>query len=376
MPRLQRSLSKAPQKWLCAVLIGAVVVLGAGTGGASAAGEKPLQKVKIAVGTPVMNLTYPWVEMPIALNYWRDEGYDVDVFAGGSSLQAIQVMAAGKVDFAEVNSAPLIQAAVTNGIPIRDVMVNTVLDWSVVVPESGPIKSIKDLKDKKVGVSSLGSGAVGLLQSYLTASGVDPQSVTLIAVGVGPVALEALRTDRVQALMYWGSANASFEVMGAKLRYFFDPRWRKYPDYSLSTLQSTIKKDPKMVEAIIRGAAKASLFAITNPDCVRKLQWARFPDTKPTGDTEAKLEYADLHRLNAQLLSLKEAYALGGGKLWGRVTPAQFSTLEDFLVATKLIDHKAANPADLIVDIPGFWTKVNQFDHAAVVAQAKTCQMS
>jgi NitT/TauT family transport system substrate-binding protein len=338
--------------------------------------QKALEKVKIAIGTPAMNLTYPWVEMPIVLNYWRDEGYDVSVFAGGSSLQSIQVMSAGNVDFAEVNSAPLIQALNTNDIQMRDVMLNTVIDWSVVVSADGPYKSIKDLKGKLVGVSSLGSGAVGLLQSYLNGSGLDPKAVTLVAVGAGPTALQALNSDRVQGLMFWGSANASFEVMGAKLRYFYDPRWRKYPDFSLSAMQTTIAKNPKMVEAIVRGAAKASLFAVTNPDCVRKLQWQHFPDTKPTGDSEENLTKADDHRLDAQLDSLKLALALGGGKLWGRVTPEQFSKLEDFLIDTKLIDHKIANPADYIVGIPDFWTKVNDFDHAAVLAQAKACRVS
>ena len=38
-----------------------------------------------------------------------------------------------------------------------------------------------------------------------------------------------------------------------------------------------------MVEAIVRGAAKATLFAMTNPEAVRQIQWKYFPDTKPTG---------------------------------------------------------------------------------------------
>ena len=366
--------ASSPTSYLRTALLAAAAILLLGP--PAEAQQKPLEKVKIAIGTPVMNVTYPWVEMPLALNYWRDEGYDVSVFAGGSSLQSIQVMSAGNVDFAEVNSAPLIQALNTNGIQIRDVMLNTVIDWSVVVSADSPYKSIKDLKGKLVGVSSLGSGAVGLLQSYLNDSGLDPKAVTLVAVGAGPTALQALHSDRVQGLMFWGSANASFEVMGAKLRYFYDPRWRKYPDFSLSAMQTTIAKNPKMVEAIVRGAAKASLFAVTNPDCVRKLQWQHFPDTKPTGDSEENLAKADDHRLDAQLTSLKLALALGGGKLWGRVTPDQFSKLEDFLIDTKLIDHKIANPADYIVGIPEFWAKVNDFDHEAVVAQAKACRVS
>jgi len=54
-------------------------------------------------------------------------------------------------------------------------------------------------------------------------------------------------------------------------------------------LQSTIDRDPKMIEAVVRGSAKASLFALTNPDCARQVQWKHYPSTKPTGAEEATL---------------------------------------------------------------------------------------
>ena len=38
-----------------------------------------LKKVRIAVGTSVLNLTYPWLTLPVALGWWRDAGYDVEV---------------------------------------------------------------------------------------------------------------------------------------------------------------------------------------------------------------------------------------------------------------------------------------------------------
>ena len=41
--------------------------------------SKPLTPVSIALGTQVVNLTYPWLTLPIALGYWRDEGYDVKI---------------------------------------------------------------------------------------------------------------------------------------------------------------------------------------------------------------------------------------------------------------------------------------------------------
>jgi NitT/TauT family transport system substrate-binding protein len=337
--------------------------------------EAPLKKVKIGIGTLALNATYPWVMMPPVLGYWKEEGLDVQVFAANNSLQAIQLMAAGNVDIIEVNTGPLLQAAADNNVAIRAIMVNTVIDWSLIALESGPLKTIADFKGKTVGVSSLGTGGVALLKSHVAANGLNPETdITFVAVGVGPSALESLRSGRVDGLMYWGSAINSFEVTGVKFRYFFDPQWRKYPDFSLTTMQSTIQKDPKMVEGIIRGAAKASLFAMTNPDCVRRLHWARYPDTKPTGTDEAKLIKDELARLKGQQDGMQQALDVGGGKLWGNVAPRDFAQLQDFFLDTKVIKRKLADPSKYMIDTPGFFEQVNSFDHEAIVKQANECR--
>jgi NitT/TauT family transport system substrate-binding protein len=338
--------------------------------------DAQLKKVTFGVGTLSLNVTYPWAMMPPVLGYWREEGYDVEVIAAQNSVQAVQLMTAGKLDVIEANSGPLMQALATNDIPVRTVMVNTVIDWSLVSKEDGPIKKIQDFKGKLIGVSSLGTGGVALLRSYLSANGMDPdKDITLVATGVGPAALLALRTDRVQGLMYWGAAINSFEVAGGKFTYFFDPKWRKYPDFSMAALQATLDKDPNMAVALVRGAAKASLFSMTNPDCVRRLQWQKYPDTKPTGATEDVLIKGDLYRLKGQHDGMQQALDIGGGKLWGKASAQDFATLEDFFIETKVLTKKIADPANYLISTPGFFEKVNDFDHAAVIQQAKECKV-
>ena len=99
-----------------------------------------------------------------------------------------------------------------------------------------------------------------------------------------------------------------------KLRKLAGEDWRSYPDYSMSTMQATIDKDPAMVVAMARGAAKATVFALANPDCARKLHWAHYPSTKPTGAEEATLIKWDMNNQQAQLDSLSDGYKLNGGK--------------------------------------------------------------
>jgi NitT/TauT family transport system substrate-binding protein len=253
-------------------------------------------------------------------------------------------------------------------------MNNGVIDWSVAVDAEGPIKSAKDLKGKTIGVFSLATGGIAYLNSYLRASGLDPaRDVELVPLGLGAPPVEAMRTGKVQGLLYWAGAVSTFENAGLKLRMLVGEDWRSYPDYSMSTMQSTVEKNPGMVIAMARGAAKATVFALANPDCARKLHWAHYPSTKPTGADEATLIKWDMNNQQAELDSLADAYKLNGGKLWGYADPAAFDRLVAFMLAAKQID-KSVPATSFIAGIPDLFTKVNAFDIKAVEDSAKACK--
>jgi len=123
------------------------------------------ERVRLAVGTTVLNVGYPMVTLPVTLGYWKADGYDVDVQPVGASLQAIQQMVAGNAEFAEVNASAIIQANLKNDLPVRVLLSNGIIDWSVAVDTDGPIKSIKDLKGKTIGLFSLATGGVAYLNA-------------------------------------------------------------------------------------------------------------------------------------------------------------------------------------------------------------------
>jgi len=340
----------------------------------SNAEAEDLKKVKIGIGTQVINLTYPWLTMPEALGWWREEGLDVTVIPVSGSLQATQLLATGSIDFAEMNTSAIIQANVSNGIPVRVVMVNTVLDWSIVSLAGGPVKEPGDLKGKTIGVLSLASSGTALLKAYLVKNGLDPdRDITIVATGAGAPALQALNSNRVQALMFWASMNVSFENQGAKLNYFYLDDWRHMPDFSLAALQSKIDADPELVKKIALGVAKGSAFAFGSPDCVRKVQWANFPQTKPSGaPTEATAIAWDTNSLKASMVSMKAAFDAGGGKLWGATSAGNMDLVQQFMLQTKQID-KTIPPSTYLISNPDFWQSANDFDADAVKKIAESC---
>jgi NitT/TauT family transport system substrate-binding protein len=350
----------------CAILLGMLVV----TGGQAA----ELKKVRLGVATTILGLTYPWLMMPQVLGYWRDEGYDVEVIPIGGSLQVVQQLVGGGIDIGQLNSSAMIQARVTNGIPIRAFMANGVVDWSISVPSTSSIKTIADLKGKKIGVFTLASGGIPFLKSYLSENGINPETdVQWLAIGLGAQAVQAIRAGQVDAAFFWASANAGFENAGLSLRLLADPQWRKYPDFSMVALQPEFDKNLTKLEAITRGAVKATVFVMANPDCVRKLQWKNWPATKPTGGADdAERTKWDLNTLQAQLESMTAARSIDDSKLWGRANAQGFGWMQDFMKQTGLI--KTSVPAaDLVVQSDGFFERANNFDHDAVVAAAKAC---
>ena len=342
---------------------------------ASQADAGELKKVKIGIGTQVVNLTYPWLTIPQALGWWRDEGLDVTVVPVSGSLQATQLLAAGSIDFAEMNTSAIIQANVANNIPIRAVMVNTVLDWSIVSLADGPVKKPSDLKGKTIGVLSLASSGTSLLKAYLAKNGLDPdKDIKIVATGAGAPALQALNGDRVQALMFWASMNASLENQGAKLSYFYLDTWRHMPDFSLATLQAKIDSDPDLVKKVAIGVAKGSVFAFASPDCVRKVQWTKFSQTKPSGAPDEATAIAwDANSLKASMTSMKAAFNAGGGKLWGSASPADMDLVQQFMLQTKQID-KTIDPSSYLIGTPDFWQSANDFDADSVKKTAQDCQ--
>jgi NitT/TauT family transport system substrate-binding protein len=344
-----------------------------GAAASTTASAQALRKVTIGVGTQVLNVTYPWLLMPVALDWWKQEGLDVNVIAVSGSLQATQLLAAGTLDFAEINASAIIQANVTGNVPVRAIMENGVLDWSVVTLADGAIQKPSDFKGKTIGVMSLASSGNALLKAYLVENGLDPDSdVQIVATGAGTPALQALKSGRVQGLMLWASMNTFLENQGVKLTYFFDETWRGMPDFSLAAMQSKIDTDPALVRMIAAGAAKASAFAIALPECVRKLQWAHFPDSKPSNaPSEAAAIAWDTNSLAAALSSMKSSF-MANGDLWGATTPERFDTVQRFMFETKQI-ARMVPPGAFVISTPNFFQQINDFDRDAVGKLAASC---
>jgi NitT/TauT family transport system substrate-binding protein len=91
------------------------------------------------------------------------------------------------------------------------------LDMAVVAPDGSGITSLKSLVGKKIGVTAVGAFTEKFAQYVLQLNGIDPGSVTFVAVGALPTQVEALKNHAIDATVLSSDAIAAVEAKGVKL---------------------------------------------------------------------------------------------------------------------------------------------------------------
>ncbi len=197
--------------------------------------------------------------------YFAEAGLDVEIVPPADPSDPPKLVAAGRADLA-VSYQPTHQIQVGAGLPLVRIatLIATPLN-SIVVLKDGPIKSIKDLKGKKVGFSVAGTEEA-ILGTVLATHGLGLKDVEMINVNFA--LSQALISGRVDAVT---GAYRNFElnqlaIEGKPGRAFYVEE-EGVPVYDELIVVANKAKlaDPKLrrfVAALERGV----MFLINNPD--------------------------------------------------------------------------------------------------------------
>ncbi|MDH3236808.1 MAG: ABC transporter substrate-binding protein, partial [Alphaproteobacteria bacterium] len=131
------------------------------------------------------------------MGFFRSAGLDVTLIEPGDPNSPPRLVAAGRYDLA-ISYQPQLHMQIDKGLPLVRIgtLVNAPLN-SLVVLKNGPIKSIRDLKGRKIGYS-VGGFEEALLRAMLAKYGVKMTEVTLINVNFSlSPALMAGKVDAV-----------------------------------------------------------------------------------------------------------------------------------------------------------------------------------
>jgi NitT/TauT family transport system substrate-binding protein len=185
--------------------------------------------------------------------YYRQEGLDAQLIVMPSAL-GTQALLGGNVKFSTAGGAGLLP--ILRGAPIRFMFTtfNRPMFW---LYSRSDIRSVENLKGKKVGVSSLGSGPDSLLREILKKHGLDGgRDVAIMPVGSGTARFFALQAGTVDAAMLSIPANLMAQDAGFReLVSFIDQEWIELQG-TINVTDQLLAADPTLVEKFIRATLK------------------------------------------------------------------------------------------------------------------------
>lgn len=217
-------------------------------------------KVTLAIGGASC-LCYLPTMLAKQLGEYEKAGVNVDVveFKGGS--EALKAVMGGSADVVSGYFDHCVNLAAKGQHLQSFVVYDRYPGFALVVSpkHAGTISSIKDLANKKVGVSAPGSSTDFFLKYILKKNGVDPNSVGVIGVGLGASAIAAMEQGQIEAAIMLDPAVTVLQSKDKDLKILSDTRSQKdtlavfggeYPGGALYTKAEWIAAHPKEVQAM------------------------------------------------------------------------------------------------------------------------------
>ncbi|MCC7106352.1 MAG: ABC transporter substrate-binding protein [Chloroflexi bacterium] len=334
---------------------------------------KPAQKTRfiysLASKAFVAGLAFIWVGSHPDVHFYQDENLDMEFVGANGAPECVQSLLAKQVDMcALVQDQVLLRAADGNKLPIKFVYDYTfkITNEFGVKPDS-PIKEVKELAGKKIGVQGLGHDTFNYAKLVMTRLGLDPEKQEYIAIGQGAPAITALYNGQVDAMVAYDIEWTVYKSLGKPVRVLPQPDFIKEvkagPIYAVRSEDVTSR--PEVVGAVLRGLAKGTVFAMQNPEALLRIHWELYPESKPKGISDEEGFKQQIDVTKSRLPALDPT--LADMKRWGEFNPAGWTAYVKNILG---LDPAKVNPADFYTNdlIP----QANNFDEAAVRAMAKS----
>ncbi|WP_170582280.1 ABC transporter substrate-binding protein [Ruegeria arenilitoris] len=208
--------------------------------------------------------------------YFAEQGLEVEIVPPADPSAPPRLVAAGQADLA-VSYQPQLHLQIHEGLPLKRVgtLVATPLNCLLVL-EDGPIKSLADLKGKKIGFSVAGVEEA-ILTAMLNAHGVSLDDIEMINVNFS--LSPSLMTGQVDAVI---GAFRNFElnqmdIEGVPGRCFYIEEEGVPPYDELIYVANPETMDKDMIARFLAATEKATQYIVNNPE----KSWEIFAATSP-----------------------------------------------------------------------------------------------
>lgn len=305
------------------------------------------------------------------LGFYEEENLEVKFVNSEGSGAAIQQMVAGQVDLGTPHSSAVLNAA-NRGNPMRYIYTySTAPTFGLFVREDSPIRDVRDLIGKTVGITEEGGGEVAILSAVIKGLGRDPtRDIKMVAIGEGgPATFQAIAGGQVDA---WAGSYADLAVLThtaagrLRIRDITPPEFQAFPAHGLSTTKKVLDDSDKREAAVrlARALAKASLFCQTNWEaCVQIIK-----KQNPEMFREEGLQRTIMERTR-QITLVPE------GKRFGEHNPEAWKLFIEFQRAT---DPQFRLTADFLNEflVYDYLDEINRFDKNRIIKMAQEYKTS
>lgn len=185
---------------------------------------------------------------------FKKNGLDIDAsaFAGDAKMQ--QAMAADSIDIG-IGSGPAM-AFIAKGAPIKAVaaMAGRPLLLTLAVRSDGSVKTVADLKGKKVGVSTVGSLTYWVADELSRQRGWGAGGIEIVPVGAFKSMLAALKTKQIDGIVTDVATAYEMEKSGqGKILYRFGDLVKDFHIHVIFATNKTIANRPDAIRAFLKG---------------------------------------------------------------------------------------------------------------------------
>jgi NitT/TauT family transport system substrate-binding protein len=227
----------------------------------------PTQAEQIAVGNFGVSANGMPYAVALDKGFFKAEGIQVDGIitsaGGGTSLRN---MIAGGVPYGEVNPGVVV-AAITQGADLRIISDNvlTVAEFVWAVKPDSPIKTLADIKGKKIGFTNPRSTSQALAQMVAQKAGLQPSDVELVRTGGFGEGYAALGTGMIDVAPIPEPLWAQYKDKLRPIAFASDILPPLSNVVGVTTANMAAEKGD-FIRAVIRARRKAVEFMIANPD--------------------------------------------------------------------------------------------------------------
>lgn len=301
------------------------------------------------------------------MGYDAEEGISVDLVPVASGSDCVKFIATGEFPYAVPSIEPL-AGIVAQGLEAKEFYnFYNGTGFGIAVPVDSDIKTIADLRGKKIGVLALTAVGYSVARGLVKAEGMNPDSdITIVNVGETQRAALALQNHEVDAISLFETAHITIGSMIGGVRMLDAPALIGAPQGGFVAKADYFADHKDEAVALGRMYSKASAFIAANPSAALDILYEAYPQLVPTGRDLAEVKALDLDALSRRLKVWDPAVTGLAG--WGRINEEGFdrylALMADWGMTSRPVKADEFTTNELI-------DQINDFDQAAIVAQAK-----